>query len=179
MPDTLGQDGGADRGDCGTCPAHEQEGRAACPLSFRWFRGDRRLMRAAFALGADPEDPQRRILASIKCNLGPMPKALQFEVVPAGKVSRIAWTGTSEATAGDIVCAPKSTGGKLARPKNSFRTFSLQAQWTCRRSRTHAKAEGISLATYKRARKELQEECVVVAAASLVSLVGGSCHSRT
>ena len=61
--------------------------------------------RCGLLLSADPDDPDRRILAATKGNLGPPPPSLAFRLVPVpgAGVARIAWEGESGWTAADLL----------------------------------------------------------------------------
>ncbi|WP_368834357.1 AAA family ATPase [Mycobacterium intracellulare] len=57
--------------------------------------------RAGMLVAPDPEDPERRVLASVKSNLGPPPGSLAYRLVEAGDhgVARVQWEGSTEHTA--------------------------------------------------------------------------------
>jgi hypothetical protein len=54
--------------------------------------------RCGLLLAADPDDPERRILASTKDNLGHPPPSLAFrlEALPGSDVARVVWDGESQ-----------------------------------------------------------------------------------
>jgi hypothetical protein len=59
----------------------------------------------------DPNDPERRVLASVKSNLGRPPQSLSFgietaELPETGETSKIAWHGYSDLTAESLLAAP-------------------------------------------------------------------------
>jgi hypothetical protein len=64
--------------------------------------------RMAFVVGKDPQDENRRVLASTKNNLAMPPASLMFglEEAESGSV-RVNWLGTSEVSAKDILATPQ------------------------------------------------------------------------
>lgn len=111
--------------------------------------------RAAYAVAVDPNDPAQRVFACIKCNLGPMPPALTFSIEPYGRSSRIDWKGTSDATASEILGAPKVSGGKLAQAQEIIRDALAAGPCSEREVQEICCREGISKSTYVRARRSL------------------------
>jgi AAA domain len=59
--------------------------------------------RAALLVAADPDDPQRRLLAVTKCNLAPPPRPLRFALEPRDGVCRVAWRGGADFEADELV----------------------------------------------------------------------------
>jgi hypothetical protein len=61
--------------------------------------------RAGMVVGTDPDDPQRRVLASVKNNLAPKPPSLVYRLVPdeLRGVASVEWAGTSELDARDLL----------------------------------------------------------------------------
>ena len=61
--------------------------------------------RCGLLLASDPDDSERRILASTKDNLGQPPTALAFRLLtsPGSHVARVVWDGESHWTAGDLL----------------------------------------------------------------------------
>jgi hypothetical protein len=57
--------------------------------------------RAGMLVAADPDDPERRVLASVKSNLGPSPESQAYRLVDAGEhgVARVQWEGRTDHTA--------------------------------------------------------------------------------
>ena len=66
--------------------------------------------RAVFLLARDPDDPSgdRRVLASLKTNLGPMPPSLAFRLVvdPGRDHPHVAWDGVSAHDARSLFAVP-------------------------------------------------------------------------
>ena len=61
--------------------------------------------RAGMLVAADPDDPERRVLASVKSNLGPAPDSLTYRLVGAGEygVARVQWEGGTSHTARSLL----------------------------------------------------------------------------
>jgi hypothetical protein len=65
--------------------------------------------RSGLLVAADPENPDRRVLASTKCNLARLPASLSFDLSTAGNGAlRVAWIGNSAHTAESLLAAPKN-----------------------------------------------------------------------
>lgn len=59
--------------------------------------------RSGLLVAGDPDDENKRILASVKNNLAPRPVSLTFEFETVGGSSRIKWLGESKRSADDLV----------------------------------------------------------------------------
>ena len=61
--------------------------------------------RAGLLVATDPDDPDRRVLASVKSNLGPAPDSLTYRLVGVGDygVARIQWGGQTAHTARSLL----------------------------------------------------------------------------
>ena len=59
--------------------------------------------RSGLLVAADPDDPQSRLLAAMKCNLAAAPLPLRFRLEPQGGVCRVAWHGGADYEADDLV----------------------------------------------------------------------------
>lgn len=72
--------------------------------------------RAGLLVAADPSNPEVRVLASIKSNLGPAPKSLSYRLtgVESG-VARVEWGGEVEHSAHDLLRGPDDEGDQDAR----------------------------------------------------------------
>lgn len=70
----------------------------------------------AFVVGKDPQDENRRVLASTKNNLAMPPASLMFglEEADSGSV-RVTWLGPSEVSAKDLLATPQDQGQSDAR----------------------------------------------------------------
>ena len=62
--------------------------------------------RIVLAVGVDPEDETRRILAPVKANLSAPSASLAYRLVAVNNVVRIDWLGTSDVTAEQMLAAP-------------------------------------------------------------------------
>jgi hypothetical protein len=65
--------------------------------------------RMAFVVGKDPQDENRRVLASTKNNLAKAPKSLMFtlEEAESGAAVRVNWLGESEVSAHQLLATPR------------------------------------------------------------------------
>jgi 5S rRNA maturation endonuclease (ribonuclease M5) len=65
--------------------------------------------RAGLLVASDPDDPERRVLASVKSNLGPAPDSLAYRLVGAGDhgVARVQWEGHTDHTAHSLLAEPR------------------------------------------------------------------------
>jgi AAA domain len=68
--------------------------------------------RAGFMVGIDPADEtgRRRVLAAVKCNLGPEPPALAYHLItdPEHGCARVCWDGISDTRASALLSDPGS-----------------------------------------------------------------------
>jgi hypothetical protein len=64
--------------------------------------------RAGLLVAPDPDDPDRRVLASVKSNLGAAPDSLAYRLVDAGEygVARVEWEGSTAHTARALLAPP-------------------------------------------------------------------------
>jgi hypothetical protein len=64
--------------------------------------------RAGLLVAPDPDDPERRVLASVKSNLGPAPESLAYRLVSHGEhgVARVQWEGQTSHTASTLLATP-------------------------------------------------------------------------
>jgi hypothetical protein len=72
--------------------------------------------RAGLLAAPDPEDPDRRVLASVKNNLAPTPPSLAYRLVAAGDygAARVVWDGTTDYTAHTLLASLEDTGAATA-----------------------------------------------------------------
>ena len=60
--------------------------------------------RSGLLVAADPDDPERRVLASVKSNLGPPPESLAYRLVGTDMgVARVQWEGSTGHSAADLL----------------------------------------------------------------------------
>ena len=66
--------------------------------------------RAGLLVASDPDDPDRRVLASVKSNLGPAPESLAYRLIdsPEHGCARVQWDGTTDHTARTLLTEPTS-----------------------------------------------------------------------
>jgi hypothetical protein len=71
--------------------------------------------RSGLLVAKDPDNPDRRVLASTKCNLAKMPASLAFDLSTADNGAlRVGWIGESAHTAESLLAAPRDDEDKGA-----------------------------------------------------------------
>jgi hypothetical protein len=115
--------------------------------------------RSGLLVGRDPDDLDKRILASTKCNLAAEPKSLAFHLENTEDTSRVVWDGTSRHTASSILAEPKLAAEGGGTAVSDARTFLLDAlsrgPVPAKDIRRMAREGGISEGTLKKAKREL------------------------
>ncbi len=112
--------------------------------------------RAAFIVAPDPEDPDLRVMACTKFNIGLKPSSLSFRIESAGLAARVVWEGETSLSANDLVSPPKqSKGGKLDRAKEIIEEILSSGPRGSSEVMGACEAEGISQRTYHTARKAM------------------------
>ena len=116
--------------------------------------------RAGLLVARDPDDPERRILAATKSNLGPPPPALAFQVeANHDGTARIAWLGPSEHDAGSLLAtAEEARTTKISEATAWLHSYLGDGPHPQREIVAAAKAAGISGTTLKRAKRLLGVE---------------------
>lgn len=108
--------------------------------------------RCVLLVAEDPDDSERRVLASIKCNLAPRPDALCFRV--AGEPARLSWEGVSTHTA-DALVAPMD--GEERSALDDARAFIREeldgGERPAREILSAARSSGVAEKTLKRAKR--------------------------
>lgn len=105
----------ADRTDCAVLLLrHLNKAKGGDPL----YRGGGSIgivgaARSGLLVAADPEDADRRVLASVKSNLGRAPESLVYRLVDSGQygAARIAWEGATKHTAHTLLAEPTEDDG--------------------------------------------------------------------
>jgi hypothetical protein len=110
-------------------------------------------------VGRDPEDERVRVLAPIKSNLGPMPRALTYTLEPVGHVARIGWGNETQLTANEILSHP-STDGAMAKAVEFLKKLLSGGAIPAAKVTEEAAAAGISEKTLRRAKKKLGVKAV-------------------
>jgi putative DNA primase/helicase len=114
--------------------------------------------RIVLAVGTDPEDETRRVLAPVKANLSAPSPSLAYRLVEAPGAVRIEWLGASSVTAGQLLAAPVNDEerSQLADACDFLRDR-LSDGWVEAAAVTkEAGQAGISTATLKRAKARLE-----------------------
>jgi len=114
--------------------------------------------RAVLLVARDPGEPNRRVLATTKSNLGPVSDSLTFETVeaPNGAVM-IEWTGMSTQTADELVAAAAAgeDRGAVEEAAEFLSVELAQGPVPAADMRSRATRSGISWASIRRAAERL------------------------
>ena len=151
----------AERTDCTVLLLrHLNKGTASNPL----YRGGGSIgivgaARAGLLAAHDPDDDDRRVLASVKSNLAAAPASLSYQLVSSGHygVARVAWGTETSHTAETLLSSTTDTGA-AGEAKMWLEDFLMQ-EGGCTRSSEAKKAAakvGISERTLQRAAKSLK-----------------------
>lgn len=114
--------------------------------------------RSGLLVAADPEDPERRILASTKSNLGPPPSALAYrlEGTLSGSV-RVVWLGETDHTASKLLSAPSGEEERSALDEATGVLSDILSSGPVSADdvKRQAREAGITTATLRRAKATL------------------------
>jgi AAA domain len=114
--------------------------------------------RTAFLAGRDPEEPELRLLACTKSNLSTPPATLGYRIerTPQGQ-PRIAWAGTVDVSADELVLAPRGRPGEALATAVNF-LGELLRKGPASREEIFRKARGAAISdrTLIRAKQQLQ-----------------------
>ena len=113
-------------------------------------------MRTALFLGRCPRQPDRRILAMTKSNIGPTAPALACQLAEEAGRPRLQWLGECDATA-DELCRPASPGAGPDRATADEWLLAALAGGSrpARQLQEEARAAGYCVRTLKRAKRRL------------------------
>jgi hypothetical protein len=110
-------------------------------------------MRTAMLIARHPHDRDQRVLAMVKCNLGPEPASLSFRLAagPAGTGTVVQWLGQVDLLANDLVGDTKD----VIDPKDWLRDALAAGPRPAAELMDEARGLGISLRTLERAKARL------------------------
>ncbi len=113
--------------------------------------------RVGLLVAADPDDPNRRLLAGTKSNLGPMPATLAYRLISddAHGCAQVQWEGTSARTADELAAGPRDQSGALAEAESWLSDVLAAGPQPSVDVDRLARDEGIAKATLRRAKKAL------------------------
>lgn len=113
--------------------------------------------RSVLLVGRDPEDPDSRILASVKSNLCKSPASLRFHIEAHGDTSRVVWGDQCDLQANDLLGQDHKPGGgsKLETAKAILVDVLSNGPRGESEVLDAIESAEISTATYWRARKAL------------------------
>jgi hypothetical protein len=113
--------------------------------------------RVAWAVGPDPNDPQRRVLSVLKSNIGPKPLSLFYRIESWETTSRVSWEGESHYTASDIISVPKGRSpDKRQQAESIIKELLANGPRPEREVWEACKSKGIGESCYKAARANLE-----------------------
>jgi hypothetical protein len=115
--------------------------------------------RSGLVVAPDPEDPERRILASNKHNLSRAAPSLAFRVgAAANGAAKVAWDGTSGLSAADILKEPADSEQRsaLSDAKDFLSKELADGPVSAEVVRKDARSAGVSERTLKRAKRTLK-----------------------
>jgi putative DNA primase/helicase len=117
--------------------------------------------RAGLLVARDPDDPERRVLAVTKSNLGPPAPALGFRIETVDDVPRIGWLGQVERDASDLlVTEPLEERGAMAEAREWLSDFLLGGPQPANLVLQAGREAGHSERTMKRAKAALRVKSV-------------------
>jgi hypothetical protein len=113
--------------------------------------------RSALLVARDPEDPNRRLMASVKQNLSVPAPAVAFSLVAAGTTARVAWLGETAHTAEGLLVqpVPEADRAALADAMEFLRAALVDGERPASDVLGEATTLGIAEMTLRRARKAL------------------------
>jgi hypothetical protein len=115
------------------------------------------LARVGLLIGKDPDDDNRRVLAGIKSNLGPLPPSLTFSIEYNNDVAFIVWGGLSTHSADALLSIPTSPEERTAldEARDFLRDILAEGAMNAKDVFKKAKEVGIADKTLQRAKKLL------------------------
>jgi hypothetical protein len=111
--------------------------------------------RSGLLVAKDPDNPDRRVLASTKCNLAKMPASLAFDLSNADNSAlRIGWIGESAHTAESLLAAPRDDedGGAVQEAVEVLRSILESGPVAAEEVKRDARRAGVSDRTLSRAK---------------------------
>jgi len=114
--------------------------------------------RSGLLVAPDPDDSDRRILASVKSNLGPAPTALAYRLVESGHygVARVQWEGHTSHTARTLLAEPSDDDGAESEAEAWLQDYlTEQGAVASKIAKADASKAGIKERTLQRAVKSL------------------------
>jgi len=111
--------------------------------------------RVVWAVGTDPSDPNRSVMAVLKSNIGKKPPSLSYSIEGHGDTSRIRWEGESSYTAHDIFENKRGRGAKCDDAEKLIADQLADGSRPESEVRQRCYDAGVKEWTYKQARKRL------------------------
>ncbi|MCL5734820.1 MAG: AAA family ATPase [Actinobacteria bacterium] len=101
--------------------------------------------RVAHLLGLHPEDPNRRVLAPIKSNVGPLSRSLTFRIEGSGETACVAWEGPSELDAQALLAGHEAHRDACQLYRAEGLLLGLLADGPIAATEVYAKAERVGI----------------------------------
>ncbi len=121
--------------------------------------------RSGLLVAKDPDNPDRRVLASVKCNLAKLPASLAFDLSPddQGRL-RVGWVGESTHTADSLLAVPQNDEDRDAVQEavEVLRAILADGQLTADEVKRQARRAGLADRTLYRAKAILGVRAVRV-----------------
>ncbi len=111
--------------------------------------------RSGLLVGRDPDDENRRVLASTKANLAQEAESLSFHIEQHEGASRVSWDGVSSHGAGCLLAEAEGDQSALDEAKEIVRDILANGPVSSADLRRRAMNEGVSERTMRRARGAL------------------------
>jgi hypothetical protein len=111
--------------------------------------------RSGLLVARDPDNPDRRVLASTKCNLAKLPASLSFDLSAADNGGlRVGWIGESAHTAETLLTAPidGEDRGAVAQAVEVLRSILADGPRPVKEVQREARKAGVSEVTLRRAK---------------------------
>ncbi|MCV7399772.1 AAA family ATPase [Mycobacterium fragae] len=115
--------------------------------------------RAGLLVAPDPDDLERRVLASVKSNLGPPPESLMYRLVGAGEyaAARVQWEGQTPHTARTLLSEPRGDDEAKTVTERWLQNYlTTNGPIPSKTAKAEADKAGISERTLQRAVKSLR-----------------------
>jgi hypothetical protein len=117
--------------------------------------------RSALIVAPHPQDPNCKVLATVKCNVGPKPRAITYSLAEAGDVPRLEWGQEIDLTADDLMSKKRSSngGGRKGEETEAAADFLLEQLVDGPKEASYieeaAKVHNVSVKSLRRAKERL------------------------
>lgn len=116
--------------------------------------------RAGHVVARDPDDPDRRVLAVNKSNLGPKPRSLSWRLIPPqdfGGACAVEWLGPSDLTADQLLASRvRDDGGRIDEAVEWLRAVLASGPVASDEIKKRGLADGLAWRTLRRAKDAIK-----------------------